>query len=420
VGACRRALGVTRRWRVLRAQDDAGGSRYELGLGADVEAVPGAELDGLVASLSAGNIAADTAPEVRALLAQMQPRSSTDDPLGRWLLAPCGLATVHPLDAGKTYVSHLALHGLVIGKNTTAERTLLDARLNSPFDSGPDALLVLALLDADAQRAAGGIAPWTLLTGDQERAAWGLGVSPPDALVRSMNDARIHMVQNAADVDKAKSALGGLPNELIVTLQLDAAIAAKLVAHDAAAAQSLLTLIIAFQKAGFISVLPLFTSDSRVLLVLGVTALPGDATLLTARSKNSFRWFLVPLSGQPGQLERKIGSRNAWIAESGLSAVVVVTAGKQGSTDPRGRVDPLELGVALPEGAFVNLEQYEFLMNLLERVRPLGVIVNTRGIRDHIDADGDGAAETLSPSLSRTFRPYHHPRQTAQAPVDEI
>jgi phage replication-related protein YjqB (UPF0714/DUF867 family) len=94
VGACRRALGVTRRWRVLRAQDGAGGSRYELGLGVDVEAVPAAELDGLAASLSAGNIATDTPPGVRALLAQMQPRSSTDDPRGRWLLGPCGLATV--------------------------------------------------------------------------------------------------------------------------------------------------------------------------------------------------------------------------------------------------------------------------------------------------------------------------------------
>jgi hypothetical protein len=419
VGACRRALGVTRRWRVLRAQDDAGGSRYELGLGADVEAVAGAELDGLVASLRAGNIATDTTPEVRALLAQMQPRSSTDDPLGRWLLAPCGLATVHPLDATKTYVSHLALHGLVIGKNTTAQRTLLDARLNAPLDSGPDALLVLALLDADAQRAAAGIAPWTLLTGDQERAAWALAVSPPDALIQSMNDARIHMVKDAADVNKAKSALGGLPTELIVTLQLDSALAARLVTHDAAAAQSLLRLIIAFQDAGIVSVLPLFTSDGRILLVLGVAALPGDATLLTARSKNSFRWYLVPLSGQPGQLERRIGSRNAWVAGNGLSAVVVVIAGKQGSTDPRGRVDPLELRVGLPDGALVNLEQYEFLMNLLERIRPLGVIVNTRGIRDHIDADGNGAAETLSPSLSRTFRPYHHPRQSAQAAVDE-
>jgi hypothetical protein len=411
IGACRRALGVTRRWRVLRAQDDAGGSRYELGLGADVEAIPPAELDTLAANHRAGSIAAGTAPAIRALLAQMQPRSSTDDPLGRWLLAPCGLASVHPLDAARTYVSHLALHGLVIGKNVTAGRTLLDARWNAPLDSGPDALLVLALLDADARRAAAGIAPWTLLTGAQERAAWGLAVPPPDALVQSINDARIHMVQQAADVNGAKAALQALPSELIATLQLDAALAAKLVTRDAAAAQSLLALIIAFQQSGFISVLPLFTSDNRVLLVLGVTALPGDATLLTARSKNSFRWFLMPLSGEPGELERKIGSRNGWSAGSGLCAVVVVVAGRQGTADPRGRVDPLEVRVALPDGALVDLEQYEFLMNLLDRARPLGAIVDTRGIRDHIDADGNGAAETLSVSLSRTFRPYRQSRQ---------
>ena len=419
VGKCRRALGVTRRWRVLRTQDDAGGSRYELGLGVDVETVPGEELDRLAANHMAGNVASDTAPEVRALLAQMQPKSSTNDPLGRWLLAPCGVATVHPLDATKTYVSHLALHGLVIGKNVTAGRTLLDARWNAPLDSGPDALLVLALLDADAERAAARIAPWTLLTGEQERAAWGLGVSPPDELVQSMNDARIHMVKKAEDVERAKSALQALPSELIATLQLDAALAEKLLAHDAEAAQSLLTLIIAFQKAGFVSVLPLLTSDSRVLLVLAVMALPGDATLLTARSKNSFRWSSMSLSGQPGQLERKIGSRNEWIAKNGLSAVVVVVAGKQGSTDPRGRVDPLEFRVALPDGALVNLEQYEFLMNLLERIRPLGVIVDTRGIRDQIDADGNGAAETLSPRLSRTFRPYHQLRHVGVEGADK-
>ena len=68
VGECRRALGITRRWRVLRAQDDDGGSRYELGLGVDVEAVPAAELDALVANHVAGRIAADTPAAIRALL----------------------------------------------------------------------------------------------------------------------------------------------------------------------------------------------------------------------------------------------------------------------------------------------------------------------------------------------------------------
>jgi hypothetical protein len=36
--------------------------------------------------------------------------------------------------------------------------------------------------------------------------------------------------------------------------------------------------------------------------------------------------------------------------------------------------------------------------------------VDTRGIRDQIDADGNGIAETLSASLSRTFRPYRQLR----------
>ena len=183
VGECRRALGVTRRWRVLRAQDNDGGSRYELGLGVDVEQLPPAELDALVANHVAGRVAAETPAAIRALLAQMQPQAAAEDPRGRWLLGPCGLNTVHPLDAAKMYLSHLVLNGLVIGKNdgTANSLTFLDARLNAPFDSGPDARVVLALADADADRAAAGIPPWTLLTGVQERAAWKAAAAPPDA-----------------------------------------------------------------------------------------------------------------------------------------------------------------------------------------------------------------------------------------------
>ncbi|HKE86175.1 MAG TPA: poly-gamma-glutamate hydrolase family protein [Vicinamibacterales bacterium] len=418
VGECRRALGVTRRWRVLRAQDDGGGSRYELGLGADVEVLPAAELDALVANSRAGRVAADTAPEIRTLLSQLQPRASSDDPRGSWLCAPCGLATIHPLDATTTYVSHLALNGLVITEDVSPGKTFLSARLNAPFDSGPDALLVLALADAEAARAAAGIAPWTLLLGTQERAAWQLAVAPPAGLVQSTTDARIHMETDTRAVDRAKAALKELPNELIVTLQLDAAFATQLIAHDQAAAASLLALIIAFQKAGFVSVLPLFTSDGRVLLAVAVTPLPGNATLLTARRESSFRWYLMPVDGQRGELERKIGSRNAWLPASGLSAVLVVAAAKRGSTDPRGRVEPLELRVSLPAGALLNLAQYEFLMNLLERTRPLGVIVDTQGIRSRVDADGDRAADRLPPSLSRTFRPYRQPRRIGAGLAD--
>ena len=411
VGECRRALGISRLWRVLRAQDDDGGSRYELGLGVDVELPPAAELDALASRHAAGNVAAGTPAAIRALLAQMQPRPASEDPRGRWLLAPCGLSTVHPLDASRTYLSHLVVHGLAVGKNVSGDTTFFDVRLNAPFDSGPDARIVLALSDADAARAAAGIAPWTLLTGAQERAAWDLAVAPPAPLVQSMNDARIQIDTETAVVNRVKPALRTLPSELVATLQLDAALAARLVAHDAPAAESLLTLVIAFQRAGFFSILPLFTSDNRVLLLVAVTTLPGEATLLIGRSRNSFRWYLMPITGERGALERRIGSRNAWIPANGVSAAVAVVAGKRGSTDARGRVDPLELRVSLPAGALLGLEQYEFVMNLLDRIRPLGIVIDTRGIRSHIDADGNGEAEQLSPTLSRTFRPYQQSRR---------
>ena len=303
VGECRRALGITRRWRVLRAQDDEGGSRYELGLGVDVELMPAAELDALAANHAAGNVAADTPAAIRSLLARMLPKAASEDPRGRWLLAPCGLTTVHPLDATRTYVSHLALARSGHRQERDTDTMFLDARLHAPFDSGPDARVVLALRDADADRAAAGIAPWTLLTGLQERSAWGMAVAPPAALVQSMTDAHIHMESDTPAVNRARSALQALPSELIATLQLDAPLAARLVRHDVPATESLLTLIIAFQNAGFFSVLPLFTSDNRVLLVVAVTTLPGNATLLTGRPGNAFRWYLTA-GRRPGRSAR--------------------------------------------------------------------------------------------------------------------
>jgi hypothetical protein len=413
VGACRTALGVARRWRVLRAQEDAGGSRYELGLGVDLEVLPAGELDALVANHTSNTIDPATSPEIRALLAAMTPRPASEDPIGRWLLDPCGVSTAHPLDATRLYASHLVVHGLVLGKSVVDGRTLLDARWNAPNDSGPDAVLVLALADADAARAAAGVPAWTLLTGVTERSAWSAAAAPPADLIAAMAEARLHMLASANEIQAAVTALLAVPSELVVTLQLDAAFAAQLVAHVPAAAQALRTIVAAFQAGGAVSILPLRTGDGRLLLVAGMVSLPGDATLLTARWRSAFRWYLVPIAGAGGELDDKLGSRNEWRPGEGLAAVIVVAAGRRGSADPRRRVSPFELRVSLPDAALVDLGQYEFLMNLFERAHPLGVIVDTRGIRRHIDADGDAAPEPLSPSLSRTFRPYRPPRRVA-------
>ncbi|MEU1362310.1 hypothetical protein ABZ356_21005 [Micromonospora zamorensis] len=65
----------------------------------------------------------------------------------------------------------------------------------------------------------------------------------------------------------------------------------------------------------------------------------------------------------------------------------------------------------LPDGVTVTLAQYERLMNALTRVCPLGVEINTFGIRrDHVDLDADGTAEPLRPAVARTFRTFQQRR----------
>jgi hypothetical protein len=104
------------------AQQDGGGSRYELGLGVSLS-VP-ADLDALA---TAQPHATTTDPEIQALLATMTPAPTSSDPDGRWLLQPCGLQTIYQLDGSTLYVSHLPNSGLVIDS------------LGGPGDSAPAA-----------------------------------------------------------------------------------------------------------------------------------------------------------------------------------------------------------------------------------------------------------------------------------------
>ena len=134
VGRCRAALGETTKWAVLRGQDSAGGSRYELGLGADLQPLAAAELNRL-RTAHAGRTT-DPDPELEALLASMTPATAAADPQGRWLLEPCGLKTVHRVDSNTLYVSHLPIFGLVItGPNDLAPGGWAEI-LSGSFEAG--------------------------------------------------------------------------------------------------------------------------------------------------------------------------------------------------------------------------------------------------------------------------------------------
>ena len=108
----RAALGLRARWTISRAQKADAGSRYELGLGVDLQ-IP-TDFDQLAQKLQAPNRKPARDPEVEAILSSMTPRTSAQDPDGHWFLEACGLRTVQRIDAKTIYVSHLPVYGLVV------------------------------------------------------------------------------------------------------------------------------------------------------------------------------------------------------------------------------------------------------------------------------------------------------------------
>jgi hypothetical protein len=92
---CREALGLAGPWALRRAQDGAGGSRYELGLGADAEAPTPAEVRRLFEAVGDPRRPPAADPDVEAVLGGTEPVAPGEDRDGAWLLHACGLRTVH-------------------------------------------------------------------------------------------------------------------------------------------------------------------------------------------------------------------------------------------------------------------------------------------------------------------------------------
>lgn len=423
LGAARQALGAAGPWQVLRAQDDNGGSRYELGLGVDLSGPEPAELDamaaarpGALADLETRSAAASSTSERRslnslhALLAMMEPRPSADDPDGQWLLGPCGLRTAHRLDASRLYVSHLSAFGLAVTGPDTVQPAVpveFSAMMEAPGQASSNVVLVNGLTSAaaayEADPDSGGAAPWETLTEADALAAW--AAVPP-----SGDTGQASLVFKAAGIEpidkpsRSVEQLAGVSPELRATLRLDPALSADVLAGNLEAAATLRRVTSALRASHLVSVLPLVFNAGgarRVMLVVGVIGLPGAGVNLAERRATAFRWYAVPLHGARPTLG-SVGSRAKFTAPgTGLWAVVVLGYAR------RGRNDPYEFRVTLPEGVNLDLRQYEFMMNVLERSFPIGVEINTFDIRQrHVDLDGDGQPDTLTPSVARTYRPF--------------
>ncbi|MBZ4422794.1 hypothetical protein [Myxococcus sp. RHSTA-1-4] len=421
VGRCRVALGVTRRWGVLRAQADTGGSRYELGLGVEVEVPPADELTLMRNTLLAGTFAAGTDVQVVRLLQSLTPGTAAEDPAGRWLLAGCGLRTVHRTPGPRYYLSHVPIHGLVVSDESGPAGSL-GVRLHAPEDTGLDAVLHFALSDVEAD--AGGAANvGTRQSAAAAPALWDAAATlePPAAALTAFTSAGLRPPRTRAEVQRAVAGLETLPPELLVTLSLEAAFATGLLANTSAAVARLTALVDSMKRREVVSVLPLVSVSggvpSGVLLVVGVIPLPARAVLLNPR-REDFHWYVLSLAGTPGTLEQEAGSRSRYVAptpDTGLDAVVTVTLVRRNRADPRRRVRPFETRVVMNPGARLDISQYEYLMNLLERLTPLGVVMDTGTLREEqVDPGGQGQAVPMTGLLARSFRAFQQRRHPGE------
>jgi hypothetical protein len=407
LGRVRALLGATTRWRVLRAQDDAGGSRFELGLGVEMSALPAPELDALGQRARTKQFAGTPDYRMQVLLEALQPRPSAEDPEGRWLLAPCGLRSAHVTAAG-LYVSHLPIHALQI-EVTPGTPLALRARLNAPGDGPVDSRLFHALRAARATAAGAGVPAFLALANADAPTAWAHAVPTVTA---AFSRAGLRGLAAADEVARTVAGLADVPAESMATLRLDGSMAAGLLANTDAAVAQLRALVAALRGAEIGSVLPMTTDAGAVLLVVTVGDAPPPAMSLNS-SAPGFAWYALKLRGEAGGLTGKAGARNGYFlpATQSLNAVVVATLVRADREDPRNCIPPYQVRVDAPAGVTLDLAQFEFLMNLLRQAQPLGVVIDTQPVRSaHVAPAGSGTPVALTGRISHAWREFRQRR----------
>ncbi len=421
LGRALAALGFAGQAVVKRAQSTDDGSRYE---GVDIVPFTPQQLDGLITTLQDPSRPKATDPidpnaideGTEALLASLQPKPSDQDVEGEWLFRACGLRTVHRVDANTLYLSHFPMFGLVVETSLPAAGTTaipLAARNQAPGDPGTNAALQAALDAALPDVVAAGGEALTVLSDQDARAHFTqqFGAAPQPAIT-IFQAAALPAVTNKTDVVPQ---LLQLPPELLRAVKLGPNLTQRILAGQPGAADDLVKLTAILRRRGLVSVLPLVTAADEILMVISVVGLPGAGINLSDRRATGFRWYAVPISPvtNPELRIGAIGSRSSVEpGQPGLAAVVAVGYVRSG------KPDPYEFRVTLPDQTNLNIEQYEFLMNLLERVGSVGIEINTFALRqEHVDLDSDGTANPMPPAIFRTFRRFRRGRQRGEIGV---
>jgi hypothetical protein len=201
---------------------------------------------------------------------------------------------------------------------------------------------------------------------------------------------------------------------------LDSALSARVISNAPDAATALRAFIQRLRVREVASVLPLVRGNDLVLWVSS-SPLPGVAVALNSRTLD-FRWYAIPISGLPGKLMNQLGPRNTFTAPTGsesLSAIVAVSLARTDQADPRDRILPYEVRVELDADRRIDLPSFERVMNLLSRAVPVGVVIDTRRLREqHVDPDGSGRAVPMTGKLTHSFRNFQQRRHLGTLPDD--
>lgn len=407
------------RWSLTRALDPAGGSRFGLGLGAEIARPPAPALDGMRAALLDPGRPADADPEIASLLrglADDPPPDAGADPFGRWLLRAAGCATTHRTGEATLYVSHIFTDGLVI---SGPDRIDLGPPETFTATYRPDGDVEghVVLRDALDTGAAAwedlGEAAWTELDRATAEARWATAepLPPGSELHTALLEAGLTAI---GDTGELAERLAARPPELIATLDLPDTLAAALTAPGTGSdpgpdpgSARLASLLDLLRRRGMVSALPLPRPGGGLGLVVGVSGLPHAGLNLAPDRSAGFNWSTAPVAHpRPTVFFRPRGAESGVRARGpGLFLLVAVGYARRGASDP------YEVRVEPGEDVLMDLEAYEFLMNILAHAHPAGVEINTSRIREsHVDLRGDGVADALPPELFRGFRAFRQPR----------
>jgi hypothetical protein len=396
-----RAVGYVDPISLVKAQDDAGGAPFELGLGAQI-AVSASFSEDLTDSIAAVDPAATGA--YRSIVERLQTRIAADPGLPLKLseiLEPLGFATVRRLTNSDLYLSPVPIGGVDIEGPGAAALTGGIARATFTFKD-----LVPATAEAlesvlTAAAADAGVIGMTL---DDAQIRPLLGTLP--AHEAATRDRLVAARLSVTDQPALGAALAQAEPGTLVGWLITDPTAAALRAGEADDWDRVSTLTFALADAGVPALAVLMLETGDMVLVASERSLPLLGANLTQRKAVLTRWIVREATSDQAVTWTAPGTTFEFAGPRTGLLTVCVTAYRR-----MGRTDPMEVRPELPPGTSIGYEGYERMMNILSGACPAGVEINTWHIRQrHVSLDPDAPSAALTLSVARTFRAYRQRR----------